>query len=191
MGVRVHPDALFQADATDGEQPHRHPSLQMERFDVYLTLGIHDATAPAVGVQRPHPLTVQQLGIRLGEYQNIVPARLDRRNQQAVIAPRQGPGEGAGGIRAEAVGQPPFVAFRQVQIAADGAAKPDLAGNVWSHGIASGTSRRCSCRLSLVDVCGGAKKRRARFEDEPYRHSGQQAGEAALVTERLYKAPPL
>ena len=83
------------------------------------------AAAPAVGEQRPAPLAVDELGIGLGPDQPAAERRVDRRDQQSMIAPGQAAGDRAGGIAAAPVGEPPFAALGLLQIAADRPAEAD------------------------------------------------------------------
>src|SRR5581483_8633368 len=47
----------------------------------------------------------------LGQHQHAAERRVDRRDEQPVVAPRQAQRQGAAGIAAAAVGEPPFAPF--------------------------------------------------------------------------------
>ena len=64
--------------------------------------------------------------IGLGEDQPPAERGCDRRDQQAVIAPRQAAGDGAARIPAEPVGDPPLAPLGLDEVATDGAREPDL-----------------------------------------------------------------
>ena len=69
------------------------------------------AAAPAIGEQRLFALAVDHARVGLGEHQEASQRRIDRRHQQAVVTPRERARDGAGGVAAEAVGEPPFAAL--------------------------------------------------------------------------------
>src|ERR1700758_841488 len=96
-------------------------------------------------------VAIDQFGISLGPDQPSAERRLDRRDQQPVVAPRQGAGDGAGRIAAETVGEPPFAALRLIEIAADRAAKTDYRGN--GEALWGGVAVRCAV-LRLTTLLG-------------------------------------
>ena len=138
VGAVFHPDALFQADVADGVDPHRHAAFQAEGFDVDVAPGLDGAAGPAVDVEGVVALAVDQGGVGLGQHQAAAQGRVHRRHQQAVVAAGEGAGHGAGGVGAQAVGQPPFPALGLLQIAADVAAEADEIGQIRRHGRAPG-----------------------------------------------------
>src|SRR3954468_7695227 len=59
--------------------------------------------------------------------------RVDRRDEQSMIAARERAGDRAGGVTAEAVGEPPFAALGLGEIAADLTAEADEARKFCFH----------------------------------------------------------
>jgi hypothetical protein len=83
------------------------------------------ATLPSIRKQRPRTSTLDQCGIRLGNYQPTAKRRCNRRDQQSVIAASQAAGDGATGISAEPIGDPPFASLGLGKITADRAGESD------------------------------------------------------------------
>ena len=96
-------------------------AVEVEAVDANVARRRDVAAAPAIGEQRPGRTAVDQGCIGLGEDEPAAERRIDRRDQQPMIAPRQAAGDGAGRIAAAAVGEPPFAAlglWRSPQIGA-------------------------------------------------------------------------
>jgi len=123
--IGFEPDPRLDTHESDGKEPDRNAAVEMKRFDVDVTRRADRAAAPAIGEERPALLAVDELGIGLRPQKPAAQRRLDRRDQQTVIAPGQASGDRTRRIGAEAVGEPPFPPLGLLQIAADGAAKVD------------------------------------------------------------------
>ena len=121
----LHPHPVLHAQLTTGVTPDRDAPVEVEGLDVEIAGWRHRAAAPAVAEQRPLALAVAQRRVGLRHHQVAPERRVDRRHQQAVVAPRECSRDGACGIPAQAVGQPPLAALGLGQVAADLSAESD------------------------------------------------------------------
>ena len=133
VGSLFEPDARFDTDQSDGEQPDGDRAIEMKGFEVDMTSRADCAATPAIGKERPARLPIDEVGIGLGPDKPAAERRLDGRDQQPVIAPGQAAGDGAAGIGAEPIGKPPLAALRLLQIAADGTAEADHRRGLKQH----------------------------------------------------------
>ena len=133
VGSLFEPDARFDTDQSDGEQPDGDRAIEMKGFEVDMTSRADCAATPAIGEERPARLAIDEVGIGLGPDKPAAERRLDGRDQQPVIAPGQAAGDGAAGIGAEPIGKPPLAALRLLQIAADGTAEADHRRGLKQH----------------------------------------------------------
>src|SRR5262249_31349681 len=83
------------------------------------------ASLPSIREQRPGTSTLDQCGIRLGDDQPTAERRCNWRDQQTVIATSQAAGDGAAGISAEPIGDPPFAPLCLSEITAERAVDLD------------------------------------------------------------------
>src|SRR5437016_5675448 len=107
----LHPDPLLDDVMAKREAPHRHASVELERFDVDVAGGIYDATRPAVAKERVRSSTIADRCVSLGEHQHATERWIDRCDQQAVISPGEGARDGACSVAAHAIREPPFATF--------------------------------------------------------------------------------
>src|SRR5271166_348153 len=125
MLALLHPYPRLQGPAADGVAPDRHPALKLERFQMKMADRIDRATGPAVAVERRLAPAFDQRRVGFREYEAAAERRIDRRNQQPVVAPGQRARHRSGRVTAQPVVQPPLAALRLNQVAADLAAEPD------------------------------------------------------------------
>ncbi len=125
MLVGFHPDTLLHDQVTHNESPYRCAAIELKRFNMYQSFRLGRAAAPAIGEQRPGACAVMQRSICLDKYESPLQRRIRRRNEQAMVAPRETLGDRAAGISAKPVRQPPLAPAGLFQVAADCAAKMD------------------------------------------------------------------
>ena len=125
VGARLHPDAMLDQNAAAAETPDWNSAVEMEAFEQPVALRIDRTASPAVGEQRITLRSEAQRRIRLGKNQHPAERRIDRRDQQPVIAPGQAQRDRTAGITAASVGDPPFAAFVRGEIVEFGRSKAD------------------------------------------------------------------
>jgi hypothetical protein len=99
--------------------------LKLERFQMKMADRIDRAAAPAIAVERRLAIAFDQRRVGFREDEPAAERRIDRRDQEPMVAPGQRARHRSGRVAAEPVCQPPFAALRLDQVAADLAAEPD------------------------------------------------------------------
>ena len=98
---------------------------ELKALDMDVAAWADHAAGPAIGEERPALSIIDEFGVGLGPDQPAAERRVNRRHQQAVIAPGQAAGDRPGCIAAEPIGKPPLAALRLLKIATDRSAKAD------------------------------------------------------------------
>ncbi len=114
----IHPDSPLDARVGTSVCPHRHRSVESERLDVRVAGGRNRAVMPARGVEIVAPAGIRDASVEFGEEHPAAKWRRERRDEQAMIAPRRERRDGTGGVTADTVGDQPFPARRNREIAA-------------------------------------------------------------------------
>jgi hypothetical protein len=121
VGPWLHPDAMLDDAAAASEAPNWNCAVEVKAFQQQIARRRGHAAAPAIGEERILLAVERQDRIALGEHHDAAERRIDRRDQQAVVAPRQAQRDRAGSISAAPVAQPPFAPLGLGQFAAHGA----------------------------------------------------------------------
>src|SRR5262249_37747494 len=147
---------------------------EVKARDPHVTGRCDRAALPSIREQRPGLGAGNQGGVGLGEQQPPPERRADRRDQESVVTPRQAAGDGTAGVAAEAIGEPPFAAFRLDEVAADRPWEADRRGR--GRGRAAGAPRHVG--LGLLP-----QHARTRLQTR-FRHYGNYARVTAIALSR-------
>lgn len=95
----------------------------MKTFEVSETFRIDSASGPAMRCERKVDAGVVDDFIERGDQLRAADRRLERSNQEAVIAAREAASDGTGGVSAKTIGDEPLTRFRGGKVAANFPAK--------------------------------------------------------------------
>jgi len=126
-GVRpeLHRQAFLDERARECKLPHGRRSVEIKSLEVQIAARIDRARAPAIGREVVRFAQVRARLIELRAEQRPAARRLERGDEQPVIAARQRTVDRARGIAADAVRYEPLARVRRRKIAADVATEID------------------------------------------------------------------
>jgi hypothetical protein len=157
IGPLLHPNSLFQQRISHGVAPHRHRALQEEPLQVDEPLGRHFRAGPAVGIQAVALPAIVHALVELGHQQRAAHRRLECRDEQPVVAPRQHAADRSHRIPAYPVGHQPLALARESQVPAFDPPKvehplPSLPATGPAVARKGGRSDTASCLLCLLSA---------------------------------------
>ena len=119
VGAVVHEHGLLDEEARPAESPGRHRAFELHGFEQGPSRRGDGAVVPADRRERHLAAVHRERLDQPGEHQRATDRRVQRRDEEAVVAARVHAGEAAAGVAADPVGQEPLPALERAEVGAD------------------------------------------------------------------------